>query len=1041
MINNLFNFDIFDDMKLSITPNEIYNQLLMYMFFRFNKNIILITPNLKEANYLYDQLSRYTKNVYIFPDDDYLTKKAIATSPELMYMRMKFLNGIPEDTNYILICHTNSILKKLPSKNDMNSKNVKLTIGQEIDRDKLIKKLLDIGYKRESIVTNTGEFSVRGFVIDIFPIFEEHPVRIELFGDTIDEMKFFDENTQLSFDKIEEYTFKPMIDEYSNSYSSILNYINNYIFIYQDFDQIRNVEKNILTQMSYYDDVNSLFKLNDLNPENIIYIDTIDNNNDYNYSFISKSILNYNNDKEKFINDITNNNSFLCTTDKYFIKSLGKNLKIIDVDINSGFVFNDICYFSKNDLSQIHYSINYNTGYKLGKKIDSLNKLEVGDYVVHKVNGIGIYMGLTTITKNGKKMDYILIKYKDNDKLYLPVEDFNKLYKYSSKEGAKPTIHKLNSVEWQKTKLKIKNKIKDISSELIKIYKNRKIATVDPFSEDTPEQLLFEKEFMFDETPDQLRCTREIKNDLEKSTPMDRLLCGDVGYGKTEVIFRAIFKAVMNGKQVMYLCPTTLLSYQQYTSAISRFKNFPVNISLLNRYTTKKEENEIIENLSTGKIDVVFGTHKLLNEKIKYKDLGLLIIDEEQRFGVMHKEKIKEIKSNVHVLSVSATPIPRSLQMSLIGIRDLSLIETPPSNKLPVQTYVIGYDPYIIREVILKEKARYGQAFILYNKVEDMEKVVKNFSLLLPEVKICYAHGKMKRDDMQDVIYKFNEGEFDVLISTTIIENGIDVPNANTMIIIDADLFGLSQLYQIRGRVGRSDKQAYAYLMYDKSKILSDTAIKRLDSIKELTELGSGYKIAMRDLSIRGAGDLLGSEQAGFIDSVGVDLYMELITEELNGKTEENTNEKNKIDDVENHIDDKYSEEDSIIIDLHKKISSIKTEDDYNSLYKEIEDRFGIVDDKLDIYMHEMLVQNLSNELNLVINSSSSIKFTMQLNENIYKLLNIEDLFINATKISSKFNFVYKGNSIFISINKQNLDKHYLYYVYELLMYIKKKID
>lgn len=486
--------------------------------------------------------------------------------------------------------------------------------------------------------------------------------------------------------------------------------------------------------------------------------------------------------------------------------------------------------------------------------------------------------------------------------------------------------------------MRIKKKIHDISNELIKIYKNRSISKVEPFMEDTPEQVIFENEFSYEETPDQLKTTMEIKKDLESSKPMERLLCGDVGYGKTEVIFRAVFKAVMNNKQVMYLCPTTLLSYQQYVSALSRFKNHAVNIALLNRYTTKKETNSILKDLEEGKIDVIFGTHRLLSGDIKFKDLGLLVIDEEQRFGVMHKEKIKEIKNNVHVLSVSATPIPRSLQMSLIGVRDLSLIETAPVNKLPVQTYVISYDPYILRDVILKEKARGGQSFILYNKVNDMSNIVEEFNKLLPEVTIKYAHGKMNKEQMQDIMYEFTMGKFDVLVSTTIIENGIDIPNANTMIVMDADKFGLSQLYQIRGRVGRGDRQAYSYLMYNKEKVLNETAQKRLDAIKEFTELGSGYKIAMRDLSIRGAGDLLGSEQAGFIDSVGVDMYIELINEELSGKEIEEDKKETNLNSVSTHIGNDYSDEDSVIIELHKMIGNIDNINDFNDVYESIKD-------------------------------------------------------------------------------------------------------
>lgn len=1039
MIENLFSYNFENNQRISISQNEIYYQLLMYMFFSFNKSLVVVTPTLNEANKIYSSLSDKYSNVFIFPDDDYLTKKAIATSPELMYMRMRFLNNVNSSDKCILICHTNSLLKKLPLKSNLEQKKINIYKDAIIDRDNFVRQLDDIGYNRESLVTNTGEYSVRGFVVDVFPIFEDHPVRIEFFDNLIEDIKFFDENTQLSLNSVSEFVIKPVHDEYDESNSTVLDYIDDCILIYQDYNQIKNVSNSIVEQMRYYDDSSSMNSISDIKNDFVLWVDTIDNNDDYDYEIVSKAILNYNNDKVSYVEDINNLNSFLCSKDEDFVNSLGVDKsKVININISSGFVYNNIYYFSKNDLCPVKNNLKYDTGYKLGKKISSIDKLEIGDYVVHKVNGIGVYKGITTINKNGMAKDYILINYKGDDKLYLPVDNIDKLYKYSSKDGAKPTIHKLNSTEWQKTKMKIKNKIKDISNELIKIYKNRNVASVDPFMEDTPEQIMFEKEFIYDETPDQLKCTAEIKKDLESSKPMDRLLCGDVGYGKTEVMFRVMFKAVMNSKQVMYLCPTTLLSYQQYMSAKSRFKNFPVNIAVLNRYTSKKEVADILDRLKNGSVDIVFGTHRLLSGDVHFKDLGLLVIDEEHRFGVLHKEKIKEIKSNVHVLSVSATPIPRSLQMSLIGVRDLSLIETPPKNKFPVQTYVINYDPYIIREIVLKEKARNGQVFILYNKVEDMPELVNGFEKLLPEVSIKFAHGKLNKDDMQDIMYKFNNHEFDVLVSTTIIENGIDIPNANTMIVMDADRFGLSQLYQIRGRVGRGDNQAYAYLMYDKSKVLTETAIKRLEAIKEFTELGSGYKIAMRDLSIRGAGDLLGREQAGFIDSVGVDMYIELINEELNGNVEEVEENQVKIDDVSNHIGYEYSEEDSIVIEIHQKISQISSKAELDVLVNEIEDRFGVVSDDLLIYMYQELVEKVINKLQIKVVQNDKFKFSMKLEENVYKHINVEDLFIESTRISTKFSFVFKGNAIHITFNKLNSDKHYIYYIFDLLSYIEK---
>ena len=1041
MLNGLFDFKFKDGMKINVSKNEIYNQMLLYMFFAWKKSVVIVTPTLNEANQLYKDLQYYLKeSVYIFPDDDFLTKKAIASSPELMYMRMKFLNNIDSTDNKILICHTSSFLKKFPAKNSFEEKAINLKVSKTIDRDDLIEKLTNIGYKRESLVTNTGEFSVRGFVIDVFPIFSDHPVRIEFFDEEIDEIKYFNENTQLSIQNTQEVVIKPVNDEYNGSNSSILSYLNEPLLVYQDYNQIKMVEKSLIEQINYYNEENYNFLLADIESDSKLFVDTIENGkSDLNIAAVK--IVNYNNDANKFVSDLNEKNSFLCSNDEKFIKKLKiDKSKVIDTDLLEGFVYQGKAYYSKNDLNGHEEKIKYNTGYKMGKKIDSIDKLEVGDYVVHKESGIGVYMGISTIMKNGLPRDYILIKYKGDDKLYLPVDKVDKLYKYSSKDGARPVIHKLNSVEWQKTKMKIRKKIHDISEELIKIYKNRSISKVEPFKEDTPEQQIFESEFVYQETPDQLKTTMEIKKDLESSKPMDRLLCGDVGYGKTEVVFRAMFKAVMNGKQVMYLCPTTLLSYQQYMSATKRFKNYAVNIALLNRYTTAKEVKNILSDLESGKIDIVFGTHRLLSGDIKFKDLGFLVIDEEQRFGVMHKEKIKEIKSNVHVLSVSATPIPRSLQMSLIGVRDLSLIETPPVNKLPVQTYVISYDAYVLRDVVLKEKARGGQVFILYNKVEDMPSIAEKFRKLLPEVSINYAHGKMNKEQMQDIMYDFTLGKFDVLLSTTIIENGIDIPNANTIIVMDADRFGLSQLYQIRGRVGRGDRQAYAYLMYNKEKVLGETAQKRLEAIKEFTELGSGYKIAMRDLSIRGAGDLLGSEQAGFIDSVGVDMYIELINEELNGVVMDEEEKETNIDDVATHIGSEYSNEDAIIIEIHKMISEINSIDEYETVYDVIKDRFGTVSEEIDIYMKQELVEKLIDKLKIKLLVNDKMKFTLKLDNDVYSKLNIEDLFIEATKICTRFNFAFRADAIHISLNKENLEKHYINYIMELLIYIDSNI-
>ncbi len=1041
LFKNLFDFKIEKDMKVSISDNEIYNQLLLYIFSREKRDLIIITPNLNEANKLFFKLKNYYDDTYIFPDDDYLTKKAIASSPDLLYMRMNLLNNLSSKDEKIVICPINSFLKKLPDYKKFKDLSINIKANDIVDRNDLISKLLKIGYKRDTVVTNTGEFSVRGFVIDIFPINEDHPIRIEFFDNEVEAIKYFDEFTQLSICEINDIVIKPIVDEYEDATSNILQYLNNPLAVIEDINKIIDAIKNIKEQAKYYDDYEDYsFDISKI--DNKIYVDLFDNYDDYSLTIKAEEILNYNENYDKFIEDIINKKGILYSANNKFNDTIkNKPIKIIEESLNKGFKYKDNYYFSINDLKKSAESYSYNIKYKLGKRITNIENLSIGDYVVHKSYGIGVYMGIATITKNGLQRDYILLQYKGTDKLYIPVDKLDKLYKYSSKDGARPNLQKLNNDEWEKVKDRIKTKIKEISGELIKIYKERTQAKVTPYDADNDMQLLFESEFPYEETPDQLKAIKEIKRDLESSKPMDRLLCGDVGYGKTEVIFRAMFKTVFNNKQVMYLCPTTLLSQQQYENSIKRFSNYGVSIAILNRYVTPSKSKQILEDFSNGKIDILFGTHRLLSDDVKPQKLGLLVIDEEQRFGVIHKEKIKKYKSNVHILSVSATPIPRSLQMSLTGIRDLSLIETAPKNRYPIQTYVIAYDEQLLKEAILKEISRNGQIFILYNKIKNMGAFVLKLEHLMPNVTIRYAHGKMNKDQIQDIMTDFYDNKFSVLISTTIIENGIDIPNANTMIVMDSDLFGLSQLYQIRGRVGRSDKIAYTYLMYNKANILTESATKRLNAIKEFTELGSGYKIAMRDLSIRGAGDMLGTEQAGFIDSVGVDLYLELINEELNNIIPVEDNKDIVIDDVSTHISEKYSNEDELIIEIHSKINSIDSDEKFEEVEKEILDRFGLIDEKIRTYMIQEYVEKLLDKLSIKILINDQSKISLKIDDKIYAKLNIEELFIETSRINTKFSFVYRDTFIIISLLKLKYDEHYLNYILKLLKYIQKEVN
>ncbi len=585
------------------------------------------------------------------------------------------------------------------------------------------------------------------------------------------------------------------------------------------------------------------------------------------------------------------------------------------------------------------------TRYRDGIALQSYDNLEIGDYVVHEIHGIGQFLGIETIELDGIHKDYLHIQYRASDVLYVPLEQFKLVRKYVSKQGVVPKLSKLGSSEWEKTKTRIKKRIEDITERLMSLYMNRSKAVGFACQPDEEWQTQFESSFPYELTADQRRSVDEIKHDMEQPYPMDRLLCGDVGFGKTEVAFIAAFKAILNGKQVAMLCPTTLLARQHYEVAKERFQNFPINIGIVSRMVSARDQSKYINGAKEGTINLMIGTHRLLSKDIKFKDLGFLIVDEEQRFGVEHKEKIKEMKENIDVLTLSATPIPRTLQSALLGLRSLSQIDTPPSSRMPIQTYVLEKSMRLIKEIIERELSRNGQVFYLHNRVSDIFSLASKIKEMVLGAKVIVIHGKMNHEQIEDAMIDFSNGEANVMICTTIIENGIDIPNANTIIVEDADRFGLAQLYQIKGRVGRGDRLAYAYLFYSGNKQLSEVATKRLSSIKEFAELGSGYRIAMRDLTIRGAGDILGSEQAGFIDTIGMDMYLHLLQESINEqkygpKVEEAAATSNDFK-LDAYIPKQFTNDDLDKIDLYKKISEVKTREELLALEKEMIDIYG----------------------------------------------------------------------------------------------------
>ena len=606
--------------------------------------------------------------------------------------------------------------------------------------------------------------------------------------------------------------------------------------------------------------------------------------------------------------------------------------------------------------------------FKTGENI-IFSDLKIGDYIVHRANGVGQFVGINTITAAGVTKDYIKIRYKDDGMLYVPTSNLDNVKKYVGSGDGTPKLNKLGSKDWAKAKAKVKSNLQEIAKDLIELYAKREKAKGYMFSKDTEWQKEFEEKFPYTETEDQLRSIEEMKKDMESDKPMDRLLCGDVGYGKTEVAIRGAFKACMDQKQVAYLAPTTILASQQYETFKERMKDYPIKIELLNRFVTPSKQKEIIEGLKLGEVDIVIGTHKLLNDNIEYKNLGLLIIDEEHRFGVKHKEKIKKLKNNIDVLTMTATPIPRTLHMSIVGIRDMSCLYDPPQDRRPVQTYVLEYDDEVIKEAITKELSRQGQVFYLFNNVENIDKKAEDISKLVPEARIAYAHGQMSGREIEDIMKRFIDKEVDVLVCTTILESGIDIPNANTIIVENADRLGLAQLYQIRGRVGRADKQAYAYITYKRDKMINEMAEKRLKAIKEFTEFGSGFKIAMRDLEIRGAGSLLGEVQHGHIDEVGYDTYCkildEVIKEQKGIKLEEEIEITIDIN-VSSYIPDSYIENEDQKMESYRNIALCKTDEDLKGIQEDLTDRYGKIPEEVENLIEIARIKNLCENSGII---------------------------------------------------------------------------
>ncbi len=1115
-----------------INTNDNINVLTVLSIFRQEDNsILIVTPNIFKAQRVFDKLSNLVgpEELGFFPQDEFMTTEMLAMSSEFKLERINTIKKILNNNKLIVITNTTGLIKNLLPKKRWETALIRLELEREYNIKNLLSKLVSLGYQREETVEKQGEFSYRGGILDIYPLNEINPYRIEFFDEEVDSIRFFDVSTQRSTVKTTYAEIFPMYEfhytdeEYSkletiirnklstNNYDeksllrieddlmkleshtdidklarymtffdfkleTINDYIGNKSIFYWDYKKVKENYNTVIADITdWYDSTNDYPKLGFELVKNMdhiysgksLYLDVFGDAKETSKSVVvrSKEPVLYNNNLHMLFNDLQKYRGYTTVVlsfksskslhnftelaeDKVRFNIIGNKDDIIKNQINLLVDEHSIPFelFNVNTISLNEENLfkqkerkkaKYRSSLKDAKKVSKVEELKKGDLIVHYDHGIGRFLGVEQMTLGDNTNDYIHIAYKGDDSLYIPVENIHLIQKYVGSEGTKPKIHKLGGAEWAKTKQRVRKKVKDIADKLIKLYAAREEAEGFAYSPESDLQLDFEADFPYQETPDQLKAIEDIKRDMESKRPMDRLLCGDVGYGKTEVALRAAFKAVLDNKQVAYLAPTTVLSRQHFYTFKERLEQYGIKVGLLNRFVTKSVQRKVLEKLSLGEIDIVIGTHRILSKDMNFKDLGLLIIDEEQRFGVEHKEKIKEMKINIDVLSLSATPIPRTLQMAIMGVKSMSLLETPPVNRYPIQTYVMERNDSITRDAIEREMARNGQIFYLYNRVDDINVVANKIERLVPEARVVYAHGKMSRLKMEEVIQAFIDGEYDVLVSTTIIETGIDIPNANTLLVHDSDHLGLSQLYQLRGRVGRSDKIAYAYLMYQKNKQLNEEAVKRLKVIKEFTELGSGFKIAVRDLSIRGAGDVLGTEQSGFMDSVGLDLFLEMLKQEVDiqqGVIEPPKEKSTPIKvQVNKFIDTNYIKNDYVKIEVHRKISKIKTKEDIKLLREELSDRFGLPSKDIELYMYEKLFEHLAEQKGVerVRKLKNNIRFIIT--EEASQNINGEYLFIRANELSRFIRFEYKVNKLNIVIDTVKLDKHYLYYIVDLL--------
>jgi transcription-repair coupling factor (superfamily II helicase) len=1022
---------------------------------------ILVTYNPQQAEKLEQDLMTLLSpsEVMIFPTAEIWPHEEAGESMDVLSQRMAVMSALAQRTRAVVIVPAGAVGRRLMPFYVFSQFMLELVVGDELDVDLFAERLSTTGYERVDMVESHAQYAIRGDIIDVFPLDQAMPFRLELFDNELDSIRQFDLETQRSASKLRRVTIAPakeffITDEVRDigiagiesrlalqtrglremgfedraifleerisrslerlregllfdgeeqfaqifypRLETILDYAAMPLVILDEPSRVREslsgfeaeiheaytsfIENGVVLpdEATIFSSAQEVFARLD-KEQRLEFVllargaDLRESGNVRSFTVNSASV--YHGRLELLVRDIKTwrrkgYRVVVCVStegrarrftevmvehyiEAVYVSSVTDQVKpgnvIVTIGaLESGFEFPSLrlIVLSDSELYATEKRRRKSTPSAPGKaRLSVFTDLKPGDYVVHIAHGIGKYTGVTTLEAAGTRRDYLMIQYAGEDRLYVPTEQIDLLQKYVGPEDSPPKLYKLGGAEWSKVKARIKASVEDMALGLIRLYAARESMKGHPFDPDTPWQREFEEAFPYEETPDQIKAIEEVKADMERSRPMDRLICGDVGYGKTEVAIRAAFKAVMDSKQVAVLVPTTILAQQHFATFKDRFSGYPVNIAALSRFQSPSQQRGILARLKEGTVDIVIGTHRLLQPDVKFHDLGLLIIDEEQRFGVGHKETLKEMKKTVDALTLTATPIPRTLHMALAGVRDMSAIETPPEDRYPVRTYVMEYNDAVIRGAIFRELARGGQIYFVHNRIQTIDGVAATLGKSIPDAKIAVAHGQMPEDQLEDIMLRFLDREFDILVSTTIIESGLDIPNVNTLIVTDSDYLGLSQLYQLRGRVGRSNRVAYAYFMYRKDIMLTEVAEKRLAAIREFTEFGSGFKIAMRDLEIRGAGNLLGPEQHGHIAAVGFELYSRLVEEavrELKGGVEEEEKQEPFIDlPVSAFIDDDYVTDSRQKIDLYRKINAAKTIEDLNDLEEEFEDRFG----------------------------------------------------------------------------------------------------